>query len=163
MGKCKEINIELLKEYINKGNTIEQLCFKLECSRSTIYRKAEENDIKLPIYYRKEGKWGEESDRITDITDIGMKNLCSAIIKRAIDDYSLLIHRDKYAMSGDKKMVSKAEIIRFLDSDWCESLIFLADIEITPERIKEELYKNELKQKKRSLAKNANVIRTEMR
>lgn len=147
--KYTKINIERLKEFIDKGNSIEQLCFKLNVSKSGLYAAADREGIKLPREpkYVKMGKWDSETGVITHMTDEGAKSLAIAIIERAAKDYKLLLSLKK---KKDEEGLRKAsttigtisEINNFFRSEWFEFLTTVAGVEISGEQVIKELNKN---------------------
>lgn len=147
--KYTKINIERLKDYIDRGNNIEQLCFKLNVSKSGLYAAADREGVKLPYEpkYVKMGKWDNETAVITHMSDEPAKELAISIIERAAKDYKLLLSIKKEKGEEELRKASTtigtiSEINNFFRSEWFEFLTTVAGVEISGEQVIKELNKN---------------------
>lgn len=73
----------------------------------------------------------------------GMEALCVSIVIQAISDYQLLCQTGKTSMVSDGRQISKSEISKFLESEWCEALLQTIGGNFKGERLLEMLKEQE--------------------
>lgn len=158
---CEQHGIELLpkireselREMAEAGNSIEQMAFKLDCTRVAVYRALDRFGIPRPepgYDSVHTGDWNITTHKVK-MCDEGAKNLAAAIIELAAQDYKALIKtKGKYICFPGINQESKESFRRFFRSEYFELLTTIVIREdIDPEKIISGIESGAVKKKSR--------------
>lgn len=158
---CEQCGIEFspkireteLRELVKAGNSIEQIAFKLDCTRVAVYRALDRFGIARPepgYDSVHTGDWTATTPKIK-MCDEGAKNLAAAIIELAAQDYKALIQsKGEYICFPGVNQENKESFRRFFRSDFFDLLTTIVIREdIDPEKIISGIESGQVKKKSR--------------